>query len=62
MPIWRVFGRALTEVQEITGEWFTSVQGGTFAPGGAPIVRRLREWGIRCRPELVKATCRLRHR
>jgi beta-ribofuranosylaminobenzene 5'-phosphate synthase len=40
------FGRALTEVQEITGQWFTSVQGGTFAPGGsADLVRRLREWG-----------------
>jgi beta-RFAP synthase len=40
------FGRALTEVQEITGHWFASVQGGTFAPGAsADIVRRLREWG-----------------
>jgi beta-RFAP synthase len=40
------FGRALTEVQEITGQWFTSVQGGTFAPGGsADLVHRLREWG-----------------
>lgn len=40
------FGRALTEVQEITGQWFASVQGGTFAPGGsADLVRRLREWG-----------------
>ena len=40
------FGRALTEVQEITGRWFASVQGGTFAPGAsADLVRRLREWG-----------------
>jgi beta-RFAP synthase len=40
------FGRALTEVQEITGQWFASVQGGTFASGGsADLVRRLREWG-----------------
>jgi beta-ribofuranosylaminobenzene 5'-phosphate synthase len=40
------FGRALTEVQEITGQWFASVQGGTFAPGGsADLVRHLREWG-----------------
>jgi beta-ribofuranosylaminobenzene 5'-phosphate synthase len=40
------FGRALTEVQEITGRWFASVQGGTFARGAsADLVRRLREWG-----------------
>ena len=40
------FGRALSEVQEITGRWFASVQGGTFAPGAsADLVRRLREWG-----------------
>jgi beta-RFAP synthase len=40
------FGRALTEVQEITGRWFASVQGGTYAPGAsADFVRRLREWG-----------------
>lgn len=40
------FGRALTDVQEITGQWFASVQGGTFAPGAsADLVRRLREWG-----------------
>ena len=31
----RGFGRALSEVQEITGRWFASVQGGTFAPGAA---------------------------
>ena len=40
------FGRALTEVQEMTGRWFAPVQGGTFAPGAsADLVRRLREWG-----------------
>ena len=40
------FGRALSEVQEITGRWFASVQGGTYAPGAsAELVRRLREWG-----------------
>jgi len=40
------FGRALSEVQEITGHWFAPVQGGTFAPGpSADLVRRLREWG-----------------
>ena len=40
------FGRALTEVQDVTGRWFAPVQGGTFAPGAsADLVRRLREWG-----------------
>jgi beta-RFAP synthase len=40
------FGRALSEVQEITGHWFAPVQGGTFAPGAsADLVRRLAEWG-----------------
>ena len=40
------FGRALSEVQEITGRWFASVQGGTFAPGpSAELVRCLTEWG-----------------
>jgi beta-RFAP synthase len=29
------FGAALTEIQEITGRWFASVQGGTFAPGAS---------------------------
>lgn len=27
------FGRALTEMQQITGRWFATVQGGTYAPG-----------------------------
>jgi beta-ribofuranosylaminobenzene 5'-phosphate synthase len=40
------FGHALSEVQEITGQWFASVQGGTFASGGsADLVQRLIEWG-----------------
>jgi beta-RFAP synthase len=40
------FGRALSEVQEITGRWFASVQGGTFASGpSSDLVRRLAEWG-----------------
>ena len=40
------FGRALSEVQEITGRWFASVQGGTFAPGkSSELVRLLSEWG-----------------
>ena len=40
------FGRALSDVQEITGRWFAPVQGGTFAPGAsADLVRRLSEWG-----------------
>jgi beta-RFAP synthase len=41
-----MFGRALTEIQEITGQWFAEAQGGTFAPGqGRDLVRRLAEWG-----------------
>jgi len=40
------FGRALSEVQEITGRWFAPVQGGTFATGASgTLVRRLTEWG-----------------
>jgi beta-RFAP synthase len=40
------FGRALTEIQEITGRWFASVQGGMFTPGpSATLVHRMREWG-----------------
>jgi len=40
------FGRALSEVQEITGRWFAPAQGGTFAPGASgDLVRRLTEWG-----------------
>jgi beta-ribofuranosylaminobenzene 5'-phosphate synthase len=40
------FGRALTDVQELTGRWFAPAQGGTFAPGqSAALVERMREWG-----------------
>jgi len=40
------FGRALTEVQEINGRWFSQVQGGTFAPGpSGDLVRRMHGWG-----------------
>ncbi|MGH7538664.1 MAG: beta-ribofuranosylaminobenzene 5'-phosphate synthase family protein [Gemmatimonadales bacterium] len=42
----RSFGAALGEVQRITGEWFTAVQGGPFAPGeSAALVQGLRDWG-----------------
>jgi len=40
------FGRALTEIQELTGRWFAAAQGGTFAPGqSAELVQRMRHWG-----------------
>jgi beta-RFAP synthase len=40
------FGRALTQIQEITGCWFASVQGGAFARGPSEaLVRRMTEWG-----------------
>lgn len=40
------FGRALTEIQEVTGRWFAPAQGGTFAPGPSrALVRQLAEWG-----------------
>lgn len=40
------FGATLSEVQRITGRWFASVQGGTFAPGpSAALVRRMAGWG-----------------
>jgi beta-RFAP synthase len=40
------FGNALTEIQTITGRWFTPVQGGTFASGvSEELVRRMSEWG-----------------
>lgn len=39
------FSAALTEIQVITGGWFATVQGGTFAPGAsADLVRRMTEW------------------
>jgi len=40
------FGRTLGEIQDVTGRWFATVQGGAFARGpSAEMVRRLREWG-----------------
>ena len=40
------FGRALTQIQEITGCWFASVQGGIFARGPSEeLVRKMSEWG-----------------
>jgi beta-RFAP synthase len=40
------FGRALTEIQELTGRWFAPAQGGTFAPGqSAALVQHLRQSG-----------------
>jgi len=40
------FGSALSAVQTITGRWFASAQGGTFAPGVSDdLVRRMPEWG-----------------
>jgi predicted sugar kinase len=30
------FGRALTEIQEVTGRWFAPAQGGTFAVRSEP--------------------------
>ena len=42
------FGRALTHIQEITGCWFASVQGGVFARGPSEgLVRQMSEWGAR---------------
>ncbi len=40
------FGAALSAIQTITGRWFASVQGGTFAPGpSADLIARMSEWG-----------------
>jgi beta-RFAP synthase len=42
----QTFGRALSEIQIITGRWFAPVQGATFAPGPSEeLVRRMAEWG-----------------
>jgi len=39
------FGRALSQIQEITGRWFAAVQGSTFAEGvSEELVHRMREW------------------
>lgn len=43
-----VFGRALSEIQTITGRWFASVQGGAFASGPSEdLVRAMKQWGVR---------------
>jgi beta-RFAP synthase len=40
------FGAALTEIQRITGAWFASVQGGTFAAGASgELIRQLAACG-----------------
>ncbi len=40
------FGAALTEVQRVTGTWFSPEQGGIFAPGqGAELIGRMSAWG-----------------
>jgi beta-RFAP synthase len=40
------FGATLSEIQTVTGRWFASVQGGTFAPGpSADLARRMAQWG-----------------
>lgn len=40
------FGRALTEIQRITGSWFATVQGGVYAPGASvELVRQMTEAG-----------------
>lgn len=40
------FGRALSEIQEVTGRWFAPAQGGTFASGSSrALVNQLVEWG-----------------
>jgi beta-RFAP synthase len=39
------FGAALSEIQEMTGRWFASAQGGTFAPGAADLVRCMADGG-----------------
>lgn len=40
------FGAALSEIQEITGRWFSASQGGVFAPGGtAALIDALRRAG-----------------
>jgi beta-RFAP synthase len=42
------FGAALNAIQTITGRWFASVQGGTFAPGpSADLVQRMSDWGAK---------------
>ena len=40
------FGSALTEVQQVTGRWFATIQGGAFARGrSAELIARMTELG-----------------
>jgi beta-ribofuranosylaminobenzene 5'-phosphate synthase len=40
------FGRAISEIQDITGCWFSSVQGGAYARGPSEaLVRLMPAWG-----------------
>jgi beta-ribofuranosylaminobenzene 5'-phosphate synthase len=40
------FGKALTEIQRINGQWFAPAQGGTFAPGPSEhLVQVMAKWG-----------------
>ena len=41
------FGSSLSEVQEINGRWFSSAQGGTFAPGpSTALISTMRRLGV----------------
>jgi len=40
------FGAALSELQQVTGQWWASVQGSVFAPGiTQELVQRMADWG-----------------
>ncbi|MGH7703656.1 MAG: beta-ribofuranosylaminobenzene 5'-phosphate synthase family protein [Gemmatimonadales bacterium] len=39
------FGAALSEIQRITGEWFSAAQGGPFAGSAGELVRQMAAWG-----------------
>jgi beta-RFAP synthase len=41
------FGAALTELQQVTGRWWASVQGAPFGRSSAELVRRMADWGAR---------------
>jgi len=41
------FGAALTEIQDINGQWFAPAQGGCYAPGpSTALVNTLTTWGV----------------
>ncbi len=40
------FGTALAQIQRITGDWFATVQGGTFSTASQPIIERLTSLGV----------------